>query len=51
MMGVLGVRGSEAECGGDGGMNGGTGLSVTGDEVGNGTAFVSEDEERFGMSM
>ena len=55
MIGVLGVRGSELEWGGDGGMNGGTGLSVTGDDVGNGTAFVNEDEEDatvgFGISM
>ena len=44
MMGVLGVRGRELDCGGEGGMKRDPGLSVTGDDVGNGTAFVAEED-------
>lgn len=41
MMGVLGVRGSELVCGGEGGRN--DSRSVEGDEVGKGTAFVAPE--------
>jgi hypothetical protein len=41
MMGVLGVRGSELVCGGEGGTERDP---VTGDEVGKGTALVEEEE-------
>ena len=40
MMGVLGVRGRELECGGDGGEKKAC-RSVEGEEVGKGTALVS----------
>lgn len=51
MMGVLGVRGRELVCGGDGGRN--DSRSADGDEVGKGTAFVSPEVSMLtrGISM
>lgn len=50
MIGVLGVRGRELDCGGEGGVKS-TGLSVTGDDVGNGTAFVDDEDTRFDLGI